>query len=126
MIKRKGITSPDAMAVGPYSHAVETGDFVYASGQAGLVKSTGKLIEGGVIEQTQQCFDNLKAVLKATDMDFDNVVKVNVYLTSMSYFAEMNSVYEKQFNQPYPARTTVGVAELPVDAFVEIEMIARR
>jgi 2-iminobutanoate/2-iminopropanoate deaminase len=123
---RQAIASPDAAAIGPYSHAIRSEDFVYFSGQTPIDPTTGKLVEGGISAQTQQCFRNLFAVLAESGLSPDDVIKVNVYLTDMGDFAEMNTVYAQQFNRPYPARTTIGVAALPLGARIEIEMIARR
>ena len=124
---RKTVKSPNAPeAVGPYSHAVWTGNLLYCSGQSPIVPSTGKIITGGISEQTQQVFKNLETVLAEAGLTLDNVIKVNVYLTSMANFAAMNQVYQGWFSQPYPARTTVGVAELPLNALVEIEFIAEK
>ena len=119
--------SPEgAVAVGPYSHAVAAGDLVYLSGQSPIDAATKQLVEGGVAEQTEQCFRNLFAVLTAAGLTPDDVVKVNVFLTDINDFAAMNAVYARHFSAPYPARSTVGVAALPVGARVEIEMIARK
>jgi len=124
---RKTVSSQNAPeAVGPYSHAVWTGNLLYCSGQSPIVPSTGKIIPGGIIEQTQQVFKNLETVLAGAGLTMDNVIKVNVYLTSMANFAAMNQVYQGCFSQPYPARTTVAVAELPLNALVEIEFIAEK
>jgi 2-iminobutanoate/2-iminopropanoate deaminase len=123
---RKAITTPNAVSVAPYSLAIETGALVYLSGQTPLDPTTGKLVEDDISAQTEQCFKNLFAVLKAADLSPDDVVKVNVFLTDMNNFAAMNAVYAKQFNQPYPARTTIGVAALPLGAQIEIEMIAQK
>jgi 2-iminobutanoate/2-iminopropanoate deaminase len=123
---RKSISAPTAAAVGPYSHAVEAGNFLYLSGQTPLDPSTGKLVVGGIGEQAEQCFKNLFSVLQAAGLSPDEVIKVNVFLTDMTDFAAMNTVYSRQFNQPYPARTTIGVASLPLGANIEIEMIARK
>lgn len=122
---RNAVTSPDApKAVGPYSQAIVSGDHVFLSGQTPIDPATGSLIEGSIAEQTQRCFDNLAAVLEAAALGFGNVVKVNVYLTDMADFAEMNGVYARQFEEPYPARTTVAVAALPLGARVEIDLVA--
>jgi 2-iminobutanoate/2-iminopropanoate deaminase len=124
-MSRKAITAEGAAAVGPYSHGVRAGEFVYFSGQTPLDPATGKLLEGGVQAQTEQCFRNLFNVLKAAGLTSDEVVKVNVFLTDMADFPAMNEVYAKQFTKPFPARTTIGVASLPLGARIEIEMIAR-
>jgi 2-iminobutanoate/2-iminopropanoate deaminase len=124
---RNAVTSPDApKAVGPYSQAVVSGDHVFLSGQTPIDPATGTLIEGSIAEQAQRCFDNLAAVLEAAGLDFGDVVKVNVYLTEMADFGEMNGVYAQQFEEPFPARTTVAVAALPLGARVEIELVARK
>jgi 2-iminobutanoate/2-iminopropanoate deaminase len=126
-MSRQTVSSANApRAVGPYSHAVWTGSLLYCSGQAALDPATGKLVAGGVSEQTQQAFNNLEMVLKDAGLSMNDVIKVNVYLTSMSHFAEMNAVYQTRFTSPYPARTTVAVAELPLNALVEIELVAEK
>ena len=120
-------SSPDApRAVGPYSQAVGSGDHVFLSGQTPIDPMTGALVDADVAGQAQRCFDNLEAVLAAVGLTFDDVVKVNVYLTSMDDFAQMNAVYARQFSEPFPARTTVAVAALPLGARIEIELVARR
>lgn len=123
---RTEITAPNAVAVGPYSHGIESGDLVYLSGQTPIDPATGKLVTGNVSVQTAQCFENLFAVLEAGGLSEGNVIKVNVFLVDMNDFEAMNSVYKTKFTLPYPARTTIGVASLPLGARVEIEMIARR
>ena len=123
---RTAITAPGATNVGPYSHAIETGNLVYLSGQTPLDPATGQLASGDIASQTERCFANLFSVLEAAGLTSDNVVKVNVFLTDMNDFAAMNNIYAKHFSQPYPARTTIGVASLPLGARIEIEMIASR
>ena len=123
---RKALASDSARAVGPYSHGVASDPFVFLSGQTPLDPASGELVAGGAGAQTRQCFANLFAVLADDGLDSDDVVKVNVYLTNMDDFAEMNAEYEQQFAQPFPARTTVAVAGLPLGAQVEIELMARR
>jgi len=123
---RLAFSIPQAVTVGPYSHAVAAGELLYLSGQTPIDPANGRLAEGGVSGQTRQCFANLFAVLQEAGLTTEQVIKVNVYLTDMNDFAAMNSVYAEQFSQPYPARTTVGVASLPFGAKVEIEMIAWR
>ena len=121
---RKALSSPTASAIGPYSHAIDDGTHVFCSGQTPIDPETGALREGGVGDQTHQCFDNLFAVLADGGLGPDDVVKVNVYLTDMADFAEMNEAYRTRFEAP--ARTTVGVAALPMNARVEIELVAKK
>ena len=123
---RQEIKSHEVSAAGPYSQGVRTGDgLLFLSGQAAVDGATGKLIEGDVTAQTEQIFKNLFAVLKAAGYSPDDVMKANVYLINMNDFAAMNEVYKTKFNAPYPARTTVGVASLPMGASVEIELVAK-
>lgn len=124
---RTAFSSDDApRAVGPYSQAVESGDHVFLSGQTPIDPATGTLVAGDVGTQADRCFDNLAAVLAAAGLTFCDVVKVNVYLTAMSDFGAMNEAYARRFTEPYPARTTVAVAGLPLGAQIEIELVARR
>lgn len=123
---RKAYSAPGAAAIGPYSHAVESGDLIFLSGQTPIDSQTGQLAAGDITSQVKQCFTNLFNVLSAAGLTSDDVEKVNVFLTDMRDFAAMNEVYAGQFTSPYPARTTIGVAALPLGAKVEIEMIARR
>ena len=113
-------------AIGPYSHAVWAGDLLYCSGQTPIDPATGKLVDGDVHTQTLRAFANLEAVLKDAGLTMAQVIKCNVYLTDMADFAQMNAAYESRFERPFPARTTVAVAGLPLGARVEVEMIARR
>jgi 2-iminobutanoate/2-iminopropanoate deaminase len=113
-------------ALGPYSSGVWAGDLLYLSGQTPVDPATGDLIKGDIAAQTNRVFDNFDAVLKDAGLSLDDVVKCNVYLTDMANFAAMNATYEKRFTKPYPARTTIGVKQLPKDAMVEIEMVARK
>lgn len=123
---RNALTSPTAATVGPYSHAIDNGDYVFCSGQTPIDPTTNELRTGSVGDQTHQCFDNLFAVLDQGGLGPQDVVKVNVYLTDMGDFAAMNEAYGERFDAPYPARTTIGVAALPLGARVEIELVAKR
>lgn len=116
-----GLTPP----VGPFSHLVKAGEFLYLSGQVAQDPVTGKLIEGDATAQTTQIFANLRVALKTAGRDLQHVVKVTVFLTDMLDFAGMNAVYAGQFASPYPARTTIAVKALPLGALVEIECIAQ-
>lgn len=111
-------------ALGPYSHAIKSGNFIYTSGQLGLDPETGNLIGSSIQEQTEQVFKNIKAVLAAAGASLQNVVKATVFLADMNDFAEMNKIYAAQFGETRPARSTVQVARLPKDGLVEIEVIA--
>jgi 2-iminobutanoate/2-iminopropanoate deaminase len=125
-VPKKAITSPKAKAIGPYSAAVEIGDLVFVSGQIPLDSATGKLVEGDISAQTRQSLENLKTILTAAGLTFGHVVKTTIFLTSMSDFAAVNEVYKAHVSEPYPARSTIAVAALPMGARVEIEMIASR
>lgn len=123
-MSRQTIDAPGAASVGPYSHAAGNGDLLFLSGQTPIDPAASKLVTGSIADQTRQCFSNLFAVLTAAGLTEKDVVNVQVYLTDMNDFAEMNEVYAQQFSKPYPARTTIGVASLPLNANVEIGMIA--
>ena len=123
---RKAIISAKAVSVGPYSHGIESDGLIFLSGQTPIDIATGKIVDGDIKAQTQQCFNNLFCVLEAAGLKSDNVQKVNIFLTDMNDFSSMNEVYKIQFSEPYPARTTIGVASLPFGAKIEIEMIARK
>jgi 2-iminobutanoate/2-iminopropanoate deaminase len=127
MVDKSVITTPDApAAIGPYSVAVDTGAFVFASGQLGIDMATGELVEGCCGCQTKQVLKNVSAVLKAAGLSLDDVVKTTVFLTDMADFQKMNTAYAEFFSAPYPARSTVAVAALPKGALVEIEVVAAR
>ncbi len=114
-----------APPVGPFSQAVEAGGFLFFSGQVGQDAATGKVVEGGIVAETERVFQNLSAVLQAAGKSFDHVARAGVYLTSMSDFAAMNGVYARYLSQPYPARTTIAVAGLPLGACVEIDLVVK-
>lgn len=112
-------------AIGPYSQAIDTGTFVYASGQIPLNPETGE-IPDGITEQTRQSLKNVCAILKAAGLTVDNVIKTTVFLRDMGDFGAMNEVYGSVFTEPYPARSAVAVRELPKGVLVEIEVVAAR
>jgi 2-iminobutanoate/2-iminopropanoate deaminase len=121
---RDGVNSPALTSpVGPFSHAVKFDGLIYLSGQVAQDPGSGQLLEGDAGIQTEQIFKNLQLLLKDLGRDLAHVLKVNVYLTSMSDFGLMNSIYARHFTAPYPARTTVAVAALPLGARVEMELI---
>jgi 2-iminobutanoate/2-iminopropanoate deaminase len=111
-------------AVGPYSLAVKTGNFVFCAGQLGLDADSGTLVAGGVQAQTEKALQNISAVLKAAGTDLAHVVKTTVFLKDMNDFSAMNEVYARFFRENPPARSAVEVAALPKGGLVEIEVIA--
>ena len=111
-------------AVGPYSHAVRAGGFLFCSGQVALDPEAGVLVGESVEDQTRQVFANVRAVLKEAGLGLSDVVKTTVFLQSMDDFGAMNGVYAEAFGEHRPARSTVAVAGLPVGARVEIEVVA--
>jgi len=111
-------------AIGPYEQAIKINGLVFTSGQIALDPATGRLIEGDISAQTRRVLENLKAVLDAAGSSFDRVVKATVYLTDLSVFSKMNEVYADYLGHAKPARSTVGVAMLPLGASVEIDLVA--
>lgn len=111
-------------AVGPYSQATLSQGLVFCSGQIALDPATGRLIDGDIRAQTVRVCENLAAVLAARGLDLENVVKTTVFLVDMKDFPEVNAVYQEFFKAPYPARSCVQVAALPLGARLEIEAIA--
>ncbi len=118
-------TNQAPAAIGPYSQAIDTGTFVYASGQLPIDPKTGTMPEG-IKEQTAQSLANVKAILAEAGLSLSNVVKTTVFLSDMANFAAMNEVYAENFSAPYPARSAVAVKELPKQALVEIKVEAIR
>ena len=125
-MSKTAITSTElAPPVGPFSQAVKIDGFLFFSGQVAQDPATGKVVDGGIVAETERVFRNLSAVLKAAGRSFDHVARAGVYLTSMSDFGAMNAIYAKYFNQPFPARTTIAAAALPLGACVEIDLVVR-
>lgn len=122
----KHINAPKApAAVGPYVHAVQTGNMLFSSGQLGLDPVTGELPEG-VEAQAKQSLENVKAVLSEAGYGFEDVVKTTVFIKDMADFAKINEIYASYFTEPAPARSCVEVAALPKGGLVEIEVIAAK
>ncbi len=117
-------TNDAPRAIGPYSQAVRSGNVIYTSGQIGLDPVTGKLVDGGFTAQARRVFENLTAVLAAAGINFSSVVKATVYVTDLSNFDALNEIYASYFGDTKPARSTVGVSQLPKGALVEIDLIA--
>jgi 2-iminobutanoate/2-iminopropanoate deaminase len=111
-------------AIGPYSQAVRTGPWLFLSGQIGLAPGSSELVADGVVAETRQVLDNLRAVLTAAGAGLDDVVRTTIYLVDLNDFSRVNEVYAGFFRAPYPARATVGVTALPRGAHVEIDAIA--
>ncbi|MBM4185547.1 MAG: RidA family protein [Gemmatimonadetes bacterium] len=123
----KAIHTPSApAAIGPYSQAMVTGEWVFCSGQIALVPETGELLAGGITEQSERVLRNLAEVLRGAGCGLDAVVKTTVFLADMADFAAMNEVYARHFGSHRPARSTIQAAGLPRRCLVEIECIARR
>ena len=122
---RRAITSDRiAPTAGPFSPAIQAGGTVYLSGQVGQDPITGHLVEGGVTRQMEQALMNARSVLAAAGRSLADVVRVGIYLTDMGDFQAINAVYARHFEAPYPARTTVTVAALPLGAAVEVDLVA--
>ena len=111
--------------VGPFSQAIEVGGFIYVSGHIGQDPATGKVVEGGIVAETERVFQNLSAVLKAAGKSFEHVACARVFLTNMSDYAAVNGIYANYFSAPFPARTAIGVAALPLGARVEIDLVVK-
>ena len=123
----RAISSPNApQPIGPYSQAVESGNFVFCSGQVAIVPDSGKLLDGDVRAQTEQVLRNLGEVLKAAGLSHADVVKTTIFLIDMNDFPAVNAAYVNAFAETKPARSTVAVASLPLGARVEIDAIALR
>ena len=113
-------------AIGPYSQAVQYGDFLFVSGQIAFDPATGELVEGDIEVQTKRVLENVKAIIEAAGMKLENVVKCSCFLSNMEDFVRFNSVYESYFGGSAPARETVEVSRLPRDVQVEVSAICGR
>jgi 2-iminobutanoate/2-iminopropanoate deaminase len=121
---RDPVTAPGAPdAVGPYSHAVRSGGVLYCSGQVPLDPATGKLVEGSVGDQTRRCLENLRLVCQAAGAELSDAVRLGIYVTDLGTFPEVNQAYGSFFCEGPPARSTIGVAALPLGAAIEIDAI---
>jgi len=109
-------------AIGPYSQAIQAGDFLYISGQIPVDPKTGELVEG-IENQTNQVMKNLGEIMKEAGTDFSQAVKFNIYLKSLDHFATVNDIYGSYLSQPYPARACIEISKMPKDALVEMEAV---
>ena len=117
-------TSQAPAAIGPYNQAIRAGNLIFVSGQIPIDPRSGNIESTDIIGQTTQCFKNLKAILSEGGCQMEHVVKVTVFLADMNLFADMNKVYESQFEGTFPARSAIAVKGLPKGALIEIEAIA--
>jgi 2-iminobutanoate/2-iminopropanoate deaminase len=121
---RQAVTAPDAPApAGPYSHAVRSGGLLFCSGQVPLDPATGTLVEGSVADQARQCLEHLKTVCAQAGVQLSDAVRMAIYVTDISTFAQVNEAYGSYFDADPPARTTIGVAALPGGAQIEMDAI---
>jgi 2-iminobutanoate/2-iminopropanoate deaminase len=119
---KRAIETDQAPApIGPYSQAVEADGVLYCSGQVPLDPATGELVDDGIAEQARRCLENLDAVCRAAGARLEDAARIGIYVTDMALFAELNEVYASFFSEPFPVRTTVGVASLPKGALVEMD-----
>ena len=124
MSHRQPVTAPDApKPAGPYSHAVRSGGLLFCSGQVPIDPATGSLVEGSIGDQARQCLENLTTVCKQAGVSLADAVRMAVYVTDISTFAQVNEVYGSYFESDPPARTTIGVAALPGGAQIEMDAI---
>jgi 2-iminobutanoate/2-iminopropanoate deaminase len=124
MLKKQIQTNAAPAAIGPYSQAIQAGDFVFYSGQIPLNPETGDVVAGGIVEQTHQVMTNMRAVLHASGRDFSDIVKTTIYLTDLADFTTVNEIYGECFTEIPPARACVQVAALPKGVSIEIDWIA--
>lgn len=110
-------------AIGPYSHATESNQLIFTSGQIGLNPTTNKLVDG-LEAQTIQSMKNLDNILKTADSDLDHIIKVTIFLKNIDDFSKVNDIYQEYFNDSFPARTAIEVGNLPANALIEIEAVA--
>jgi 2-iminobutanoate/2-iminopropanoate deaminase len=122
-MKKKIATQNAPQAIGPYSQAIQSGEFLFVSGQIAIDPETGDLVKGDIEAQTEQVLKNIAAIIAAAGMTLQNAVKCTCFLKEMNDFVRFNSVYESYFGESLPARETVEVSRLPKDARVEISVI---
>ena len=123
--QKRIISTPNApVPIAPYSQAVEASGLVFVAGQIGLDPATRQLVTGGIEAETTRTLANIKAILAATNLTMDDIVNTTIYLKDLTYFQKVNELYGAYFTGNFPARTTVGVANLPGGASIEIAVVA--
>jgi 2-iminobutanoate/2-iminopropanoate deaminase len=124
-MKKKVLTSSKAaLPIGPYSQGIQIGNFIFVAGEKGIDPRTGKIVPGGIMAETRQPFENIKAILEQAGATLDDAVSSTVHMTDLKEFADMNKVYAEYFHEAPPGRTTVEVAALPGGAHIEITIVA--
>jgi 2-iminobutanoate/2-iminopropanoate deaminase len=119
-------SAPAPFQGAPYSQGIVAGDLVFVSGQLGIDPEGGHVVQGGIVEQTEQVMKNLAAILEEAGSSLDNVLMTSIFLIDLDDFAAMNEVYARHLREPYPARATVQIAALPSGARIEIAVVAHR
>jgi 2-iminobutanoate/2-iminopropanoate deaminase len=124
-VKKRVLTSSKAaLPIGPYSQGIQIGNFIFVAGEKGIDPKTGKVVPGGIIPETRQTFENIKAILEQAGATLDDAVSSTVHMTDLREFEDMNKVYGEYFHEAPPGRTTVEVAALPGGAHIEITIVA--
>lgn len=123
-MKKKVESKGAPRAIGPYSQAIKIGNLLFISGQIGIDPATGELVKGGVEEEVKRVMENIKAILHEASATFDNVIKTTIFLKDINDFSRVNEIYSRYFSENPPARSTIGVSQIPRGANVEIEAIA--
>jgi 2-iminobutanoate/2-iminopropanoate deaminase len=122
----RDVTTSDAPGgSGPFSQAIIDGSTIYTAGQGGVDPDTGEIVDGGIEAETRQTLENIETILEAAGVSLDDVVKINIYLTDMDDYEEMNATYDEFFEEPFPVRSAVEVSDLPIDICIEIEAVAQ-
>lgn len=119
-------SAPAPFQGAPYSQGIVAGDLMFVSGQLGIDPAHGQVVEGGIVEQTEQVMKNLSAILEAAGASLDDVVMTSIFLIDLQDFQAMNEVYARHLSEPFPARATVQIAALPSGARIEVAVVARR
>lgn len=125
-MKKEISTKKAPAAIGPYSQAIQVGDFIFTSGMIPIIPETGELVTGSVEDEAEQALTNLKNLVEASGASMEDVVKTVVFIRDMEDFGKINGIYEKYFHAPFPARSCVQVARLPKDVAIEIEAVVER